>query len=572
MSGSSLTDTRTSAKGLSVPCIVLAFFVGPALAQEPPPVADGAFMRAEAVFRFPIGGVVTAGPVVADGRVWVLSDAKTLYVLTVDGVAIGKRGTDERRSAFIACDNFGRAALSQGANGLILVNQAGREVWRVDLGAAPAGAPVFAADGRMYVATADSVFAWAPNGRLLWKDPLASPPSAPIAVGPGGGPVIALADGSLRLYPPDGGEVKVETLGSVAAATASGPDRLAVALDDGRVLVPGHAKPEAKAASLGSKPVSLASAPEGFYALGADGTLIAVDVHGTERWRLKPGLDSRRSSLAAFSGRVVVLSEASARSYGADGSPYRTLRLENSASQSTMSPDGSVFVGGQDWILYSYRFERALEAPASPSLGSLDFEEVDEASARWTLYTPSSHDEGVVMQSLFDIEKSLKSATIRGGERWTIAYLSSVALGRTEAPFGSGAVAVSPSPRGAVPRAYACGLLGAMGLAQAVPVLVAVFKGDADPVVRSAAASAVAEIGLDPEGRALEAFANAVDASTDARTASAIVDAVEELYRASGALDDRAGILALVRIAGGNYPRDLRSKAEKALRRVSSKR
>jgi hypothetical protein len=198
--------------------------------------------------------------------------------------------------------------------------------------------------------------------------------------------------------------------------------------------------------------------------------------------------------------------------------------------------------------------------------------EVDEAPARWALYTPSSHDENVVMQSLFDIEKSLKSATIRGGERWTIAYLSAVALGRTDAPFGSGAVTVSPSPRGAVPRAYACGLLGSMGLAQAVPVLVEVFKGDADPVVRSAAASAVAAIGLDPEGRALEAFAGAVGASTDVRTASAVVDAVEELYRASGALDDRAGILALVRIAGGNYPRDLRSKAEKALRRVSSAR
>jgi outer membrane protein assembly factor BamB len=529
-------------------------------------------MRAEALFRFPVGGVVTAGPVVADGRVWVLSDAKTLYVLTVDGVAIGRRTTEERRSAFIACDSFGRAALSQGANGLILVNQAGREVWRVDLGAPPLGAPVFAPDGRMYVATSDAVLAWAPNGRLLWKEGLASRPSAQLAVGPGGGPVLALDDGSLRLYPPDGGKPEVVELGAPAMATVSGLDRVAVVLEDGSVLVPGEAGTGDKTAQLGAAPVSLAAAPEGFYTLGTDGTLLAVDANGAERWRIKPGLDGRGSSLAAFAGRVVVLSESSARSYGPDGSHYRTLRLVNSASRSAVSPGGAVFVGGQDWILYSYRFERALAELPRPAVGNLDMGEVDEAPARWALYTPSSHDEDVVMQSLFDIEKSLKSATIRGGERWTIAYLSAVALGRTDAPFGSGAVTVSPSPRGAVPRAYACGLLGSMGLAQAVPVLVEVFKGDADPVVRSAAASAVAAIGLDPEGRALEAFAGAVGASTDVRTASAVVDAVEELYRASGALDDRAGILALVRIAGGNYPRDLRSKAEKALRRVSSAR
>jgi hypothetical protein len=424
----------------------------------------------------------------------------------------------------------------------------------------------------LYVATADSVFAWAPNGRLLWKEALASKPSAPIAVGPGGGPVVALSDGSLRQYPPDGGEAKVEALGSAAVFAVSGLDRVAVVLEDGRLLVPGQAGTATKAAQLGARPVSLAATPEGFYALGADGTLLAVDAQGAGRWRIKPGLDGRNSSLAAFSGRVVVLSEASVRSFGPDGSPYRTLRLQNSASPPAMSPGGAVLVGGQDWILYAYRFERALEAMVSPSIGSLTIEEVDEAAERWAMYTPSSHDEDVVMQSLFDIEKSLKSATIRGGERWTVAYLSSVALGRTEAPFGSGAAIVSPSPRGAVPRAYACGLLGAMGLAQAVPVLVEVFKGDADPVVRSAAASAVAAIGLDPEGKALQAFADSVGASTDARTASAVVDALEELYRANGGLDDKAGILALVRIAGGNYPRDLRSKAEKALRRVSAVR
>ncbi len=524
--------------------------------------------------------MLTAGPALGAGRAWLLSDSKTLYVLTIDGVAIGKRTLSDRRSAFIACDEFGRAAISEGDRGLALVNRAGQEVWRVDLGAAPSAAPVFASDGRLFVAAGGALSAYAPNGGRLWNTVLSASQSAPVVIGPEGGPAVGLADGAVLLFSADGGIPLTVELGSAAVALSGAPGRLAAALEDGRfvVLQPDSAEnslvavlPDS-AVQLGSRPLALASSRDGFYALGSDGTLLATDADGRERWRSSLRLGGGPATLAAFEGRAVVLTESTVWSYGPDGSLYRTLRLSNVASSPAIAANGTVFAGGTDWILYAYRFERPLVAQAPPALPGLDLEAIDLVAKEEAFWSLAPYDDSVAMERLNDIEKSMESGTIGTVGRQTSLYLAAVALGKLDAPFGIGAVGVGPTPSGTLPRAYACGLLGRMGLPQAVPVLVEAFRSDPEPAVRAAAAEAVALIGLDPEGDALEAFARATERRLDLRTAGAIVAAIDALYRASGALDDRSGILALVRISGGDYPRALRSMAEKALKRVSRPR
>ena len=274
-------------------------------------------------------------------------------------------------------------------------------------------------------------------------------------------------------------------------------------------------------------------------------------------------------SLVAFDGRAIVLTRSAVTSYGPDGSVYRSLTLKNAVSMPAIAPSGAVFSGGADWILYAYRFERPLLAAAGPAIAPLDLEAIDAMAKEEAFWSVAPWSDDAAMERLYDIEKSVESGTIGMESRRAALYLSAVALGRMDAPFGSGRAPTGPAPRGPLPRVYACGLLGRMGLTWAVPVLVEVFMGDPEPSVRAAAASAVATIGLDPEGRALGAFAEAAGGRLDGATASAVVDAIDGLYRASGALDDRSGMLALLRIAGGDYARDIRSKAEKALSRVS---
>ncbi len=575
MSGSALTSRarqcraqqrRARRASIVFMAIIIALVVlVPVSGQGAAPMTE-----AEILFRFPVGGVVTAGPSLGDGRAWLLSDAKTLYVLTVDGVAIGKKDVAERRSAYIVCDAFGRAAVSTGASTLALMNKAGQEVWRTDTKSAVVIAPVFASDGRLFVATSDSLLAYAPNGRRLWKATLPAAPSSTLVIGPGGGPAVGLADGRLVLFSPNGGQAQTAQFDSRPLVITAGAGNLLAALEDGRVEVFRAGNGSTEPVRLGSKPVAVAASADGFYALGADGTLLALNLEGIEAWRQIVKLDGGPASLAAFDGRVIVLTKTAVRSFGPDGSIFRTLALTNSATMPVVAPNGAVIVGGADWILYAYRFERALAQMAPARIASIDMDALDAVAREEALWSSASWSDDTAMERLRDIEKSLKSGTIEVDAEQTVLYLASVAFGRMDAPFGSGAVSSGPTPRGPLPRMMACNVLGQMGLPQAVPILVEVFRLDPDPVVRSAAALAVATIGLDPGGKALEAFALAAEGRLDERIALAMVDAIDRLYKASGALDNRSGLLALVRIAGGEYSRDLQSRAAQALRRLSS--
>lgn len=575
MSGSSWTHD-TSVRAALVALLLALAVPLPCLAQGGSSVAPATEIEAQSLFRFPVGGVTTSGPVVAAGRVWLLSDSKTLYVVTVDGVAVGRRTLDARRTGFIVGDGFGRAALSDGASGISLINRAGQEVWRVELGAAPARAPLFGPDGRLYVAAGSTMLALAPNGRRLWHDDMGAEPRTPLSLGAGGGPVIGLADGSILSYTADGARTRRSLSAGTPSAVITGAASTLIALTDGRFCImpfddTGTAPLPAAGPSPGAGPMAAVAGAEGFYLLSTGGALVCVDTSGAERWRTMVRLDGGAAALEAYRDRVVVLTRSAVYSYGLDGAEYRTLRLRNASSMPAMAATGTVFVGGADWIMYAYRFERPLTALDKPAPPRLDVASIDAVAEQESLWSLAPFDDSTTMNRLADIEKSIGSGTIGVETGTTVFYLAAVALGRMEAPFGSGASAPAPMPRGPMPRAYACDLLGMLGLAPAVPILVRVFEQDPDPAVRAAAAAAIAAIGLDPEGLALGAFVHATDdARLDARTASAIVDAIDSLYRASGALDDRSGILALVRISGGNYPSAVRSRAEQALRRVSS--
>ncbi|HAE22486.1 MAG TPA: hypothetical protein DCG47_09230, partial [Spirochaetaceae bacterium] len=248
------------------------------------------------------------------------------------------------------------------------------------------------------------------------------------------------------------------------------------------------------------------------------------------------------------------------------------LSIRNATGLPALTKGGAVLSGGSDWILYAYRFERELEGLARERPAILDRQAVKDAGKRALLWYPGGSSDDTVLSMLADIEKSLKSGTIGEGASEALLLASAVALGELEAPFGAGALARGPSPRGALARATACEVLGALGFPAAVELLAEVIARDADPAVRAAAASAVAAIGLDPEGKALDAFAaEAARGRLDARTGRALIDAIEALYRAGGGLDNPSGALALLRIAGGaSYPGDLRRRAEAALRRISA--
>lgn len=555
------------------------FLLSAALACAQP---SGGPTEAQTLFRFAAGGVVTTGPVVSGGRLWFITDNRVLYILTADGKAIGKRELAVRAAQFIACDPFGRAAVPDGPKGIILVNRAGQTVWSYPLEADVLGPPAFGGDGRLFLAlngqTGGRVVALSPNGRKLWTREEALPLAAPVTAGPGGGPLYALRDGTAVLLSQDGTLLWSERFPAPAAAMATMGGLVLVAGPDGSCWLRSplaDSRREATAGQpaslrLGAKPLALAAGPDGFYLLGADGSLSAVGTDGLLAWRVALPPGGQYSALAAFGDRVAALGRAGVMTWDSGGAFFRKLDLANAAAIPAISPSGTVFSGGADWIVYAYRFERELEALKPVPMPPLGRAELEAAAGEYSFWVPGASGEDSILAELDDIEKSLESGSIGGGARRAASYAAAVALGLMDAPFGAGARKPGPRPGGALPRVRACGLLGTWGSPAAVPALSEVFATDPDPAVRAAAAEAIARIGLDPDGEASRRFALAASADMDERTAMAVVLAIEELYRSNGALDEPDGARALVRLMGASYSRAVRARAEAALRRISA--
>lgn len=535
------------------------------------------------LFRFPAEGVVSTGPVVSGGLAWFISDSKTLFIMDVSGKAIGRRALDIRSAAFIACDPYDRAALPDGPRGLMLVNKAGQLVWRYELPAPAIAAPAYGPDGRLYVAAGAELLCLAPNGVLIWRRALGARPLAGPVTGPGGGAAVSLPGGRVFAFGQDGETLIDRTLGADARFLAGRLGELGCALSDGGFVVlrpdgaeaadgPGASPATAPrpAVPRSAEPRALSAGPDGYASLDAEGRLRAFGPGGRELWAVRAAA-REPLALRSYAGRVVLLSSDAVRSYGAEGELYRELSLRNAAGLPAITGAGDVLSGGRDWIVYAYRFERPLVGlePERPRI--LDRGALKAAAADALRWYASEPDDDAVMNMLVDIDKSLESGTIGEGLVSGSMVAAAVAAGALSAPFGSGAVRPGPVPAAGLSRLKAIELLGRFGFPAATELLAELFRAERDPAVKAAAASAVARIGLDPGGLAMEAFAaEASLGRLDARGAEAVVAAIEALYRASGGLDKPAGALALLRIAGNaSYPEALRRRAERVLRTIT---
>ncbi len=565
------------ARRLAAALCLAAAGLAPAFAQSGAPANAAEQASPDLLFRFPAEGVVSTGPVVSGELAWFISDSKTLFIMDVSGKAIGRRALDIRSAAFIACDPYGRAALPDGQRGLMLVNKAGQLVWRYELPAPPVASPAYGPDGRLYVAAGEELLCLAPNGALIWRRALGARPLAGPVAGPGGGPAVSLAGDRVFAFGQDGEVLIDRTLGVDASFLAGRFGELGCALSDGGFVVlrpDGSGAPTAEAprqaASRSAGPRALSAGPDGYAVLDADGGLRSFGPDGRELWAVRA---AARPPLAlrSYAGRVLLLSSDAVRSYGAEGELFRELSLRNAAGLPALTSSGAVLSGGRDWIVYAYRFERPLVGLEPERARILDRGALKAAAADALRWYASEPDDDAVMNMLVDIEKSLESGTIGEGLVSGSMTAAAVATGALSAPFGSGAVQPGPVPAAGLSRLKAIELLGRFGFPAATELLAELFRTERDSAIKAAAASAVARIGLDPGGLAMEAFA--AEANTgrlDARGAEAVVAAIEALYRASGGLDKPAGALALLRIAGNaSYPEALRRRAERVLRTIT---
>jgi hypothetical protein len=236
---------------------------------------------------------------------------------------------------------------------------------------------------------------------------------------------------------------------------------------------------------------------------------------GVRLAELSVGLPVRYAAIAAGDDTVIVatadrsLLALRVRDGGLEPSLESAASFEagEQAGQAALAPDGSVYLGSEDWVLYCLRGPKAGPAAGAWPMAHHDVQQTGRSGALADLEGPPAlalrelafaEEEGLKQRALDDVERHLS------GERYLPVHLAVLegvlgaltAEGVTVRPRRSGAP-VAGYPR---VRERACFLLGELGSEGARLALLESAARDPDLAVRLSAFRALGRIGADPDG------------------------------------------------------------------------
>ena len=184
-----------------------------------------------------------------------------------------------------------------------------------------------------------------------------------------------------------------------------------------------------------------------------------------------------------------------------------------------------------------------------------------------------SGDYDVKMSALDDLEKKVNEGSYKGNDQqieFVLEYLALEGSARTTREAGR---LVNNFPE---VRRRAANLLGRVGTEEAKNALVRTLLIDEEPIVKAEAAYGLGVIGKNDNNEVVQVLTftyNKEDqAKPDNNLGYALCLAVEKLAKKSGGIKDPATYQMLVKIAGGNYLRTVKTKALQVLDELKSAR
>ncbi len=435
-------------------------------------------------WRFALGSRPSASPVVAyDGTVLAGTSGGRLWAVGPGGQARWSFTAPSRPALTPALGQDGTIYLPAGDT-LFALDWRGRERWRYQLRAEAAAAPAIGPDGTLYLATADRrLLALAPTGERRWEMALPGRASGPTADADG---TILIGAAGIHRLSPDGALLWSYP---IAAETAQ-----PVVRTDGTVL---------------------AGAANGkVYLLSADGERLA-ELALEEPVRYGAIACGDDTVIVATAGRSLLALRFVRDPWGIEVAGR--FEAGEQAQQAALAPDGSVYLGSEDWVLY--RLEGDPGASAGPGAGVRgpaasawpmahhDVQHTGRSGGLADLQGPAAlalrelagaEEEALKQRALDDVERHL------AGERFLPVHLA-VLEGVLSALTAEGVTVRSRSSGAPLPgyprvRARACALLGDLGSEGARRVLLDAATYETDLGARLAAFQALGRIGADPDG------------------------------------------------------------------------
>jgi hypothetical protein len=561
------------------------------------------------LWRNATGGQIRSRPAVAmDGTIYAASEDGFLYAWEPGGSLKWKRDLGWLPWDCLALGGDGTVYAGLKNADFVAINPSGSLLWRFHLDGLPAGDPVVARDGTLYVGTAaGTLVALSHLGRQQWTITLPGAIAHAPAVDGAGTVYVVAADRRLYALTPWGDFKWSLPLAAMptALAIAAGA-RVLVGTDDGAVIAVNPSGDIAWRYSTGNRIAGVSAGPGQIVAATTSGLVVGLSDEGARLWknvtgkRLEAAPLLGRSSLCevATDGTLLLIDPAR---------PGAVSFAVGTFGSAVLSRDGTLYLGGRDWIVYAIGEPRSAGTPASgpgssvvrdpSSTGDLEGrlpgawpqEGHDEAHSGRTEAGPPGGNEDLLnnipdflyLQSLAAVDNRdmmmFLLAKIReriddhsiGKSTWYVVRLLEQFTGEGLLnPVYRNMRVINNFPD---VRTEAARLLGMVGSTSSRQVLIQVIGNEFDAIALAAEIAALGSLASDSGGsssRAIAAaFSRAGMSPPDERIASATLDALGRIGAYEGGRGEPAATAALFAIYRGDFPQQIRSRALTVLRK-----
>lgn len=543
--------------------------------------------QADFAWRFATGGQIRSRPAVAaDGTVYAIAEDSFLYALSPGGGLAWKCDLGWLPADCLSVSPDGMIYVGLTDKDFMAVNPNGVPAWREHVDGPFVGDPMIAPDGTVYLGIAPgTLLSLSEAGRLQWSITLPAALLAPPVMDGAG--TIYLVASDRRLYAlTQWGEFRWSLpLGAVPGTTAITADgTVLVGTADGRIIAVTPDGDVRWQRALGAAIAGVSVGPDEIVAAAADGLLVGLSADGRELWRESTGARLDSSPLMRGASFLCFAQDGTLVSVRMPVRIVERFRV-GTAGAAVLARDGSVYLGGRDWVLYAF------PRPPGPTgiRGPWPQAGHDEQHTGRTPYGPEGGVEAALRQNpdYLYLESLADSASREQARQFLSEVRTRIegqSLGKStwyvvrllERLAGTGLIDVDYRNQKVINnfpdvRAEAAATLGEIGSAGSRWTLIHVVQAEQDPYALSQEITALGRLGFDGDGSSARAITSAFPRAgtypPDNRLAAAIVDALDMIAASSGSMSRRA-LETLFMISNGPYSEQVRSAALEALGKV----
>jgi len=543
-----------------IPCF-LFFASMSGYSQNTAEITEQGLLTNAPYWRQALGGEVLSLPSVQAQSAVVALDGGNIRAYSAAGNLMWNYYSGGRISPYITRSREGTSYFSRINGTLIAVNRAGRELWRRNLDGPLYARVIPGWDGRLFVPVEGKIYCYTASGTLLWSKILEAPFLTAPRLDQKGSIIFSLNNNEVYRIDPFS-NTHVWTLSKTPAVLLSvdytGGHGIMVLYTDGTIeILEDLEKPDVSeipaAASqnenrvtilprLPSTPLAAVYSADNIAVTMSDGRVALLSIE--ENKIIWTGSSHIREMIITrenpetdvemlFDERgIYILSKNGATCFSIDGRRLWYTFLQNAASIPAFGNDGVLYSGGRDWILYAYKIEERTLPERNAIYGPAPQGSYGMGLVQTRFLADIPNNEQGIRARLNQINTAVNSGTVGENEpEWT-SFLLTVSAGRMPLHIRINAIA----------------LLGKLGSQETIPWLTNIFRYEIESVVRAAAVYAIGEIGVDPNGVAIQAFQNTVSGGSgirDEQVLTAIASATGALCRFSGPPLSETGVRIL---------------------------